>query len=90
AEDNAKALLELAMRSGQLFFKYPNKREGARNLFFSELQKLFAKTLSAGLQQSLTDVVTTVRRVEEGYRNVLHILNKLPARSRPPTTQVSA
>ena len=80
----------MALRSGQLFFKYPNKREGARNLFFSELQKLFAKTLSAGLQQSLTDVVTTVRRVEEGYRNVLHILNKLPARSRPPTTQVSA
>jgi hypothetical protein len=90
-DESARTLLGLLQRSNHLFFKYPNaKREKLRDELLLELQLHFEGHFNDEIQQEFKWIVSLLGRVEVGYRNLLAILNKLPARKNATNIQSSA
>jgi hypothetical protein len=89
--ENIDLFLELLQRSNHLFFKYPNpKQEKKRDEFLAEIENFISQNFDNATQTRFTDIVSLIRRVELGYRNILHFLEKLPTRKRSGVLQSTA
>ena len=90
-DSDLEVFLGLFIRSSQLFFKYPNsKKEKLRDELFDKLERYFDERCSAELLRKLQEALSVLKRTEVGYRKLLALLEKLPARSRSPEIQCSA
>lgn len=66
------------------------EREGKRSVFINELARFLGATVFTDAAASLEGEVAVIRRIEEGYREIMRAQEATVAAKLPPETQAAA
>jgi len=88
--DALECLLGLLRRSGQLVFRYPDRKEGPRDRLFVTLRSILVELGDSNAQARLENELEMLATLEGGYRGILDLLRRTAIGQRPHEIQASA